>query len=178
MGHAIAIKIENGSAESIKSLWNICGSLENAPSMRALNYPPHITMAIYEEISESDLFSTFDSVASELDQISIVFTNLKTFETENTIALWAEPMNSEELIWLHQKIHSMLDPNLCEQYYRPENWIPHCTLATEIDISRKNDVATLINNSIEPIRVVFDVIDCVSFFPIEVVREKKLSSTL
>ncbi len=135
-------------------------------------------MAIYEEISESKLFSAFDSFAKRLSQISIVFSNLNTFETEKTIVLWAEPEISADLIAPHHEIHSLLDPDLCEQHYRPENWIPHCTLATEIDVSRKDEVQTLIADSIEPIVGLFDVIDCVSIFPVEVIREKKLQCTL
>ena len=178
MGHAIAIKIENESAKYIESLWQTSSQFENEPSMRALNYPPHITMAIYENISESVLFSAFDFFANELSQISITFNNLKTFETEKTIVLWAQPEASKKLNALHQEIHTMLDPKLCVQNYRPEFWIPHCTLATEIDISRKNDVANLLSDTVESIVVIFDVIDCVSLYPIKVVRDKKLPGAL
>jgi 2'-5' RNA ligase len=178
MGHAIAIKSANASAQLIESMWDACSTLEQEPSMRALNYPPHISLGIYDGASEATLFEAIDSVATKFEQFSITFDELKTFETTNKIILWAKPKVLGDLLRLHNKVHSIIDSTLCDSYYRPDKWIAHCTLATEINISRKAEVGIFIDKHNYSFEVVFDVIDCVSFFPIEVIREKNLQGTL
>ncbi len=47
---AISLKAVNRIADSIGALWDQVALYEGAPSMTALNYSPHITLAVYEEI--------------------------------------------------------------------------------------------------------------------------------
>ena len=48
MPFAVSVKSANATADAILSLWDQVGLFEDSPSMRALNYPPHITFAIYD----------------------------------------------------------------------------------------------------------------------------------
>ena len=178
MGHAVAIKSTNETAAQIELLWDACGKLEEQPSMRALGYPPHISLGIYEDASETNLKKAIDSASLEFGKFEVTFDELRTFESEAAIVLWAKPRQTSNLIKLHERIHSFIDPKICRFHYQPENWIAHCTLATDIPASEKPKVDSFINENSNSFDVVFDVIDLVSFFPIEVMHEKKLQGTL
>ncbi|MGH3727134.1 MAG: 2'-5' RNA ligase family protein [Micromonosporaceae bacterium] len=49
--------------------------------------------------------------------------------------LWLGPVVTEELLTLHHEIHRALDRAgiVCWPYYRPGRWMPHCTLAMQVD---------------------------------------------
>ncbi len=69
MAFAINIRSDNESANSIRSLWDMCGALERVPSMQSMQYPPHITFAVYDEIEQNDLFAGFDVVMQNLKKL-------------------------------------------------------------------------------------------------------------
>jgi hypothetical protein len=52
MAHAICLKAYNSSGDPIRTLWAEFGRFEPTSSMAALNYPPHITLAIYDGVDE------------------------------------------------------------------------------------------------------------------------------
>jgi len=174
MPYSINLRSDNDSGDAIRSLWRKCGLLESSPSMPALNYPPHITLAVYDDIEEHELFGAFDLAIADITQITSSVERLGYFEAPHAIILWAAPMLPTKVHSLHARVHSLLDTDRCRPNYRPGVWVPHCSLATSIDLSRKAEAIDIANHSIEPFKVVFDVADCASFLPVEVVHEKEL----
>jgi len=142
--------------------------------MAAMRYPPHITLAIYDEISTSDLFRGFESALIHLDAVTIRFESLGYFEAPYGIVLWASPNLPEQVSAAHQSIHTEIDRDLCRRNYRPGIWQPHCSLATSIDLTRKEEALAIVEAGIEPIEVLFDSADCASFMPVEVLKEASL----
>ena len=176
MAYALNIRSDNNSSDPIRLLWEECGSLEEQPSMEALSYPPHITLAIYDDVRLTDLFEAFDSAFATLSKVKIRFDAIGYFEAPHAFILWANPNLPSSITSIHEHIHKHIDVKLCRPVYRPESWVPHCSLATSIDPSRKEEAMAIVHRSIEPIEVEFDVADCASFIPVEVLREKVLSS--
>lgn len=139
-----------------------------------MQYPPHITLAIYDEVPLPDLFAGFDSALKDLNTMTIRFESLGYFETPNAIILWADPILPERAFEAHTSVHSTIDINLCRKNYRPGIWVPHCSLATSIDLARKDEVLAILEQSIDPIEVTFDAADCASFMPVKLLREVRL----
>jgi integrase/recombinase XerD len=50
MAYAISLKTVNDTAHPIRALWEEVARFESRPSMVALDYPPHLTLAVYDEI--------------------------------------------------------------------------------------------------------------------------------
>ena len=174
MAYAINIRSDNDSSDSIRSLWKTCGALETSPSMEAMQYPPHFTLAIYDDIRLPDLFAGFESALDSLSRMTIRFESLGYFEAPDAIILWAAPILPKQLLATHARIHSMIDTSICRKNYRPGVWVPHCSLATSIGLNRKDEALTIAEQSIEPVEVTFDVADCASFMPVKVLREAPL----
>ena len=174
MAYAISIRSDDGSSRGIRALWRKCSELESSPSMEALNYAPHITFAIYDDLSIGRLVDAVDSVFESVDRMSIRFDRLGYFEAPDVIILWAAPMLPKSAWDIHGHIHSRIEPDLCRPRYRPGSWVPHCSVALTVDVERKAEALALVEQSIEPIDVTFDVADCVSFLPVQVLHEKGL----
>jgi hypothetical protein len=86
------------------------------------------------------------------------------------------PEPTETLFEMHREIHSVIDPALCREHYRPGNWTPHCTLAVRILADRNAEALAFADSFRCGVRVVFDKIDCVKYPPVTVVAEVKLST--
>jgi 2'-5' RNA ligase len=174
---ALSLKSDDATAGAITSLWDQASTLEDAPSMRSLNYPPHITFAVYDFLppGEQLAIATLQRVAKGRSAIELAFDRISTFEGPPLI-LWADPEPKDVLREIHEQIHSAIDPGLCRPYYRPGSWAPHCTLAMRTLPDRNRDALAFAGRFRGGIRVVFDAVDCVRLEPLNVVAELRLRS--
>ena len=173
MAFAIGIKAPGSTGEHLRDYWNRFARFEPTPSMAALSYPPHVTLAVYECIREEQLRDALHRVFDDQSCISLRFHRLSYFE-QPKLVFWAVPDPCEPLMRVHTAIHKLIDPELCEVHYRPNHWVPHCTLATGIKDTNRTEAITLANKSIEAFEVLFDWADCVQFFPVRVIEQLRL----
>ena len=145
--------------------------------MRALDYPPHFTFAIYDsnEVDQAVARSAIEHAAAGEAELHITFNRLRTFAGP-PLVLWAVPEPQEALIRMHRTIHATIDPMLCRPSYRPAFWTPHCTLGMRIQEDRRPDAAAFAESFRGGVGVVFNVIDIMAFPPLRLVAEKRLAS--
>lgn len=174
MAFSLNLRVDNASAGAITALWDEVSAFEDMISMRALNYAPHFTFAIYDAgVTDELARSTIERAASGEAELRITFNRIRTF-TGPPLILWADPGPQESLARMHKAIHAAIDPMLCRPHYRPASWIPHCTLGTRVREERRDDALAFAERFRGAIEVVFDVIDCVTFPPLRIAAEKRL----
>jgi 2'-5' RNA ligase len=177
MAFAININASGEGGGCIRGYWAKFGRLEPAPSMVALDYPPHVTLAIYDIISSSKLRETLRAAFAGCPPIRLRFHKLAYFE-QPQLVFWAAPQPAESLLHAHAAIHGLIDPSLCREHYRAGTWIPHCTVATNVSANNRQEARALADKGIEPFDVTFDRADCVEFMPIRIIKEHSLSDAL
>jgi 2'-5' RNA ligase len=177
MPFAININTSGGAGASIRGYWAKLGSLEPVPSMVALDYPPHVTLAIYDIISTGELRETLRAAFGGCPPIRLRFDRLAYFE-QPQLVFSAAPEPSESLLHVHAAIHTLIDPSLCREHYRPGAWVPHCTLATNVSANNRHEARALADKKIEPFDVIFDKADCVEFMPVRIIEEYALLEAL
>ncbi|WP_257164536.1 2'-5' RNA ligase family protein [Bradyrhizobium sp. SRS-191] len=172
---AINLRSDHVSAGEIERLWDQVAAFEDAPSMRELDYRPHFTLAIYEspDIDAAAAWQVMSAVVCGGGALKIEFRRLAWF-THPRFVLWAVPEPVEELSRWHAAIAAAIDPAHCREHYRPGAWTPHCTLGTRIVDAHRADAVALARAFDRPFSVVFDVADCVTFPPVQIVAEQKL----
>jgi len=175
VAYAINIRSDNDSRRPLEALWERCGALGGSPSMATLHYPPHISLAIYDDIDPSALFRALDSACIGLNAMTIRFSKLGYFEAPQAIILWAAPEMPEQLYSVHAHVHSKIGAERCRPNYRPGKWTPHSSLALAVPPENKGCALALVEEGIEPFEVVFDRADCASFMPVKVLYEKVLA---
>ncbi|MFY0612941.1 MAG: 2'-5' RNA ligase family protein [Hyphomicrobiaceae bacterium] len=166
MAGAISLSANNDTSEHIEQLWREVGRFESAPSMSSLNYPPHLTFAIYQQIEVLLLQDAVDHVFRDVTPLSLTFDGTRSFD--------ASPQSQSDLLQLHAAIHKRINPIGCHEHYQPDSWVPHCTLGAQITDSRRDEALEFAGKRIEPFNVVFDRVDCISFPPLQVVSSLKL----
>lgn len=167
MAQAISLSSNNISAERVRQFWRDFGSLEDTPSMSRLGYPPHITFVVWDEGGTSTATDLIKSVFRKTPPVRLTFDQVRCFEAD-PLVIWAAPSSPEELFAFHAALHRQRDFQSCHAHYRPESWVPHCTLAMEIAPDNRQRAIELASQPITPFEVVFDAVDWVSFPPVDV----------
>ncbi|GEO17751.1 2'-5' RNA ligase family protein [Microvirga aerophila] len=172
MAFAISLKAGNDTADPIGALWQEVAQFESRPSMVALGYPPHLTLAVYDDIPLVRASDVLREAFAGRPALRLTFTRLRFFD--DPLVLWAEPSPSADLTSAHARVHACIDPQLCHPHYRPGAWVPHCTLGTQILLKYQAEAVALAERPIAAFEVVFDVVDYVSFAPVVVIAEQPL----
>jgi 2'-5' RNA ligase len=175
MAVAICLKAVNATGDSIRALWDEVARFESRPSMTGLGYPPHLTLAIYDDLARDRVTAVLHEAFAGTPALRLTFAGLRFFE--EPLVLFADPCFSKDLAAAHERVHSRIDPRLCRSHYRPGAWVPHCTLATDILPVHREDAIAFADRPIRPFEVIFDVADCVSFPPVAVLGEQGLAGS-
>ncbi|MFK0165800.1 2'-5' RNA ligase family protein [Rhizobium sp. NPDC090279] len=173
MPYAIVLKCANDTAAPVMDLWQEASRFETAPSMQALNYPPHLTLAVYQEIAVSSLFAAARKTFANMPPLTVEFSGIGHFPNE-MLVLWARPTDDRVLREIHRAVHDEIDPVLCHEHSRPDRWQPHCTIAMKIPASSADQALTWAARTDARFTLTFDVVDCISFPPVEILKEVKL----
>ncbi len=80
MAFAINLRSDDASAARLRALWKEAARFEDKPSMESLNYPPHITFAIYEEIKLEQLRNVARLAFEEQSRITLSFARIRYFD--------------------------------------------------------------------------------------------------
>lgn len=176
MPFALSLAADNATADPLRALWDEFAAFERAPSQRGLGYRPHVTLAIYEgdAIDEAAALRALESAAQGERAVRLVFDRIATFE-DDLLVFWAAPRPNEALNRLHRAIHSQIDQACCHVHYRPRQWTPHATLASDIDPAQAAKARALAAAFSGVVTVDFDLLDCISFRPVRIVGTRRLS---
>lgn len=171
MPHAISLKCLNETALPIVELWQEASAFEPAPSMKASDYPPQVTLAVYEDFAPPDVLARISGAHSA---IPVTFSGIRYFQNE-FLVLWARPVSNDQLLKFHAAVHREIDPALCRDHYRPGRWVPHCTIALKIPGSMFEPAIKWASEIEAQFSVTFDALDIVQFAPVKVLSEVRLT---
>lgn len=173
MPYGICLKSRNATASEILKLWDEASLFEAKGSMLELGYPPHLTLAVFEQ-SPREVSAIMAEVFSVQKVLLIKFDAVKYFDNE-TMVLWAKPGSNHALSDIHSRLHSHFDPLSCHEHYRIGRWVPHCSLATAVPQSAKPAAIQWAESQRLKFTVEFDVADFVQFPPVVVRHELRLN---
>jgi 2'-5' RNA ligase len=172
---ALTLSCSNVSAAAITALWDQASAFQQEPSMRGENYRPHVTFAVYDasDVTEERAIAAMRSAAEARTAVELAFDRIRHFPG-SPFVLWADPEPKDALLDMHRQIHNAIDPKFCMEYYKPGNWVPHCTLAMHVLADREAEALAFAASFRGGIRVIFDRIDCLKFHPVQMIAETKL----
>ncbi|MBP2445249.1 2'-5' RNA ligase [Rhizobium leguminosarum] len=143
--------------------------------MQALNYPPHLTLAVYDEFASDRLAAALERVFRRRSAVTVSFSGVGYFENE-FLVFWARPIAGDALFQLHAVLDREIDPAYCHEHYRPGNWVPHCTIAAKVPKVKSKAAIDWADKNRTQFTVNFDAADCVQFPPVEILSEIGLAS--
>jgi 2'-5' RNA ligase len=111
---------------------------------------PHISLAGGEGTPPESLRGDLADLAARTAPLTIRLSAVGTFPTDQGVVYLA-PVVTAELLKLHEAFHAWLNGLGISSfdYYRPANWVPHCTVTINlppervpiaVDICRRSNV--------------------------------------
>lgn len=172
----LAVTLRATDGRPLQALADAAAAFEATPSMAALGYAPHLTLAVYETIERTALAAAADAAFSEGTAVTLTFDRIASFEGP-PLVLWAAPRPAAQIMAMHAALHRCIDPALCHPHYRPGAWVPHATLAMAVRPEQRGAALDWAARPRPAFRVKFDRGDEVQFPPVELLAERSLSGS-
>lgn len=152
MPYAVELYFDKESNNHIRNILNF---LKNNNIPLDEKTEPHISLALYNDLYDENKFlKELYDFSLNIQSFKISFSSIGIFLTEESVLFFA-PVVTKNLLNIHKKYHntfSQYNYNTIE-YYKPNNWVPHCTIAMNLTESQ-------LTNAVEKIKDIFIPFSC------------------
>jgi 2'-5' RNA ligase len=167
MAYAVVFYFDEISEIPILNVWNELGKVNLSSSLHKETIRPHMTLAIYDSINCSECEGEIKHFSAKSGILNIQVDHFGIFPRQSSVIFIAPPPNNK-LMGFQEKIHQILTGNVKGSWemYQPGNWVPHCTLARDIE---KKDFPTAIETCMKmklPLDLRITRVGVVEFEPI------------
>ena len=130
MPYAVELALDAAPAAAVRRVWR---EMDDAGIgyMARSGVRPHVTFGIWDTL-EPDAGAELTAFAAETAPVRLTFASMGSFPG---VAVFLAPTVTAELLDLHAGFHrrfGSLGRGSCE-HYRPGRWVPHCTLAADLE---------------------------------------------
>jgi 2'-5' RNA ligase len=176
MGYAIELNLSRKSRTLIDKIWERLSIEKIATTMIDIDAQPHISLAVFDSIDCEIAQKVIKSFAKETNPLSVKLSFVGTFPTRENVVFIA-PKVTTELLNIHLKLHEKLSNKGIKsiEYYQPNNWIPHCTIAIDLNKNKTSKVIDICLQSKAFEFVVLDEVSLIEFRPVRNIISYKLA---
>jgi 2'-5' RNA ligase len=130
MGYAVELYFDLPSSSAILDCWEKLSSI-----CLTFNAKPHISLAIFDDIDTGQMERIVKEFAKNHSPIEVSMPSIGSFLTDEGV-LYFSPVVTDKLLKYHNDFFNLLDSCKIESndYYKPDSWVPHCTLDLDLDI--------------------------------------------
>ena len=134
MPFAIHLFFDPDTEAIIKTAWKKLAETGIAPYMHRSANRPHFSLAIYQSIHLAACEQKLQSLSAAWQPLPVSFQSIGIFPTTPATVFLSSPVTTA-LLDLHAEVHQALHPTGIDpsQYYLPGKWVPHCTLALDLE---------------------------------------------
>ncbi|GKX34043.1 MAG: hypothetical protein MnENMB40S_16610 [Rhizobiaceae bacterium MnEN-MB40S] len=137
------------------------------------NYPPHITLAVFEaDIPADHLTERLSNLCKNMASFSVANSHFGVFPGEPAYVFLA-PVVTKAFLNLHEQVVGALPTKLIHQHHACGSWVPHITLAS-VRENPMEALGTIVCN-LNEYRGKVVGLDLVHFPPIEILESFPLS---
>ena len=170
MPFAIELFLDPDADAAVRSVWRALADAGVSRTMLDAGSQPHVSLADSRDLDVERFRPVLEAFARETPPLECSLASVGAFPTEEGVVFLA-PVATRELLELHQAFHERLGEfgARSSAYYRPGNWVPHCTLAMGAARTAMAEAVTLCLDMALPIRGRFERVALVEFRPVKVV---------
>lgn len=132
MPFAVVFYLDEKRSDPIRQITRELARQGVAPYLHRSDIPPHITLAIYEQLNCQPCEEKIAQFADQTHGFDLTFSFLGIFQSDNPVVFTA-PTVTQELLNYHRNIHTLLKDDAVDAWslYEPGMWVPHCSLAVD-----------------------------------------------
>lgn len=164
MAYAVSLLVNAAVADTISACWRRLADAGISRSMLDLGYPPHVTLAVHDELDVDAAATAFDCVFDDAAPLDVTLQGFATFGPGSGVC-YAALAPSPDLTRLHERVLGAIQKT-CRPHYRTGEWTPHCTLATGLPDADMDRARGLLGENWQSLDGAFETADLVQFPPI------------
>jgi len=173
MAFAVSLLFNPDVAEAMFARWTRLAAAGISRSMLDLDYSPHVTLAVYDELDVGAAVASLDRAFGGVDQISVALTGFSTFGAGSGVC-YVALAPSPGLISLQATITDVIGES-CRPHYQKGHWTPHCTLAVGMADAEMDRARDLLELDWRFLAGMFETADLVEFAPVVSLKRWTLS---
>lgn len=133
MGYAVELFVDGQMDAAVRELWQRLATHGLTPTAPDPAARPHISLAVFAELNPPDAHDALQKFAAETAPIPLQFSAVGLFPTAEGVVFLA-PVVTQRLLDVHADFHARMAAMGLQSnpYYRPGNWVPHCTVAMHL----------------------------------------------
>src|SRR5215470_6293154 len=164
MPFAIELGLDGESAGPVRSLWRRLAEA-GIRYMADSGAEPHVSVAIWDDLRVERAAIEVAALVTQTAPVPLSFTQVRTFGAE-VVYLAVAP--SARLVDLHARVQARIGPlgDGAWEHYAPGAWIPHCTLAMDLDTGTAATALALATGFALPLTGRLDRMAIVEFRPV------------
>lgn len=172
MPYAVELDLDSASGALVRRLWRALADV-GVTWMQQSGATPHVSLAIWERLNQPAFDAELARLVAVTRAIPVTFDAVGTFPGG---AVFLRPVADPALVELQRRWHARLSPFAAEpwNYYLPESWVPHCTLATEVPPERMADAIAVAQRAPLPIVGRLEAVGIVEFRPVRLLARHPL----
>ena len=134
MRYAFSLTVDGEAAQTVRGIWRALAEQGINDLFERIGVPPHISLAVYEEIDQAPLVAAIKSFCAQTSALDVGLAALGVFPGEENV-LFVQPKVTPEFTDLHAAYHRATGAwAKCHPHYLPEVWMPHCTLGMPLSV--------------------------------------------
>jgi 2'-5' RNA ligase len=133
MPYSVELFFDPVTSDAIQAMWKGLASVTGSDYMVKNGVYPHVALTVMES-NCPELEKFVSEIALKTQPISMEPTKIDSFHASPDV-VFLGMKKDEKLMKLHADVYGVVERYglKCQEYYTPEKWIPHCTLAMEFD---------------------------------------------
>jgi 2'-5' RNA ligase len=175
MAFAVTLLFSAETADAISARWMQLADAGLSRSMFDLNYPPHVTLAVYDALAVDMAVAALDRAFDNVGQIPVSLTGFSTFGAGSRVC-YAALAPSPGLMRLHAATVDAIGET-CRPHYQIGSFTPHCTLATGMSDAAMDRARDLLAPGWRSLTGMFETANLVEFAPVVGIKRWALPTT-
>ncbi len=141
MAFAAILYFDPDAQANIEALWDTLDERGVSPSIATMNIRPHITLIGWESCGAVPVCNELRAFAGSVAPLTVKLSAVGAFPGKQ-VAAYLAPTVPADLVRLHTALYARLTGLglVPPEYYQPENWVPHCTVALKLPPERLSAV--------------------------------------
>lgn len=172
MPYAVELDLDHASGALVRDLWRALATV-GVTWMAESGATPHVSLGIWDRIEPGAFDAELARLAAETRPMPVTFDAVGTFPAG---AVFLRPVADPALIDLQRRCHARLSrfAGAPWDYYLPQSWVPHCTLAMEVPPERMHEALAVAGRAPLPIVGRLEAVGVVEFRPVRVLARHPL----
>jgi 2'-5' RNA ligase len=164
MPYAVELALDPVSAAAVRRVWR---EMDDAgiESVARSGARPHVSLGIWEALDHERAAAALERFGAETRPIPLTFSSVGLFPGA---AVFLAPTVTAELLELHAGLHRRFGSlgQGAWDHYRTGHWVPHCTLAMDLEAGRCDRALTIAGRAPLPLPSRLVEVGIVEFRPV------------